>query len=252
MTSKKALIDGDIVTYACGFASDTRTKQPDGTVLVVPEPVEYALHSVKLLLERCMSRTAATERQIYLTGSGNYREKLAVTKPYKGNRDPSNKPTWYKEIKEYLINVHDAKVVDGMEADDAMGIEQMSSPPESSVICSIDKDMNMIPGLHYNWRKDIEYTVRDEDALLFFYTQLLTGDRTDNIQGVPGIGAKRADKILRPCKSEFEMFEAVYAAYRTAYGISDAEKVLMEMANLLWIQRQEGVLWTPPKKDPTE
>jgi hypothetical protein len=237
----KALIDGDIVVYSCGFASDKREKQPDGTVKIIQEPLEYALHTVKQLLNRCMERTASTDRQIFLTGKGNYREKVATIQPYKGNRDPAAKPSWYTEIKEYLVKYHDAEIVHGKEADDAMG----SAQTEDTCICSIDKDMNMIPGLHYNWKRDTLYNVEPDEAILFFYTQLLTGDRTDNIVGVPGVGPKRAGKIISTGLSEMELYERVRQVYVEVYG-GHADRYLMENATLLWIQREPDQLWSPP------
>lgn len=65
---------------------------------------------------------------------------------------------------------------------------------EKTVICTKDKDLDMISGLHYNWTKDKEpYEVSEQQALKAFYSQLLTGDRVDNIQGIKGIGNKKAE-----------------------------------------------------------
>src|SRR5512139_4038799 len=110
----QALIDGDIIRYSVGFAAED-------------DPIEYCLHSVKLLLQNIIKESGADSYRLFLTGPGNFREKVAVTKPYKGNRDPLNKPVHYAAIKEYLVKHWNAEVVDGYEADDAMGIEQCTS-----------------------------------------------------------------------------------------------------------------------------
>lgn len=233
----KALIDGDIIRYSVGFAAEG-------------EPLENCLHSVKLMIENVKNKTGATDYQVYLTGKGNFREKVATTKPYKGNRDASHKPTFFNEITEYLINVHGAVVVDGMEADDAMGIAQCQDVSDTC-IASIDKDMDMIPGWHYNWRKDSLYWIDDNTALRFFYKQLLTGDPTDNIQGVPGIGPKSAEKILgKQCTDFTDDFideETLYWDILHEYDKKYPKPfhTMMEMAELLWIYREEGKTWSP-------
>ena len=142
------LIDGDIIVYNVGFASDKKLYHVEGlsfqykkeakefcdtagipyesiTSTVTEEPIEFTLHSVKKLIESILEETKATDCRIFLSGDGNFREEVAKTKVYKGNRDDLHKPLHYKEIREYLINVWQAEVVEGMEADDMMGIVQM-------------------------------------------------------------------------------------------------------------------------------
>jgi len=235
MTNTTLLVDGDIVKYSCGFASDSGDKI---------EPVEYALHSVKQLLNNIRTKTGADNCRVFLTGKDNYREKLATIKPYKGNRDRTKKPHWYNEIHEYLLRQHKAEVINNREADDAMGCEQWKSNG-STIICTLDKDLDMIPGRHYNWRKNVLYDVTLPEADLFFYTQLLTGDRTDNIVGVPGIGKKKAEKIVNIGMDNQQKYEAVLATYQKVYG-DKAPVVLKENADLLWIQREENELWQVP------
>ena len=76
---------------------------------------------------------------------------------------------------------------------------------------------------------------------IYFYTQVLTGDRTDNIPGLHGIGPKKAAKILKGLKTEHEMFDAVLKAYD-----NDLE-YLTEQGKLLWIRRKPNQDWKPPR-----
>lgn len=230
----QALIDGDIIRYSVGFAAED-------------DPIEYCLHSVKLLLQSIIKESGADSYRLFLTGSGNFREKVAVTKPYKGNRDPLNKPVHYAAIKEYLVKHWDAEVVEGYEADDAMGIEQCRLNQGSeykTIICSLDKDMKMIPGLHYNWRKNETFSINSSEALLNFYKQLLTGDSTDNIQGIPKVGPKTAEKILVECETEEDMYWATLCKYTGYYD--KPHEVMTEMGKLLWIWRKDNDVWEPP------
>ena len=99
----------------------------------------------------------------------------------------------------------------------------------------------MVPGNHYNFIKDEWFKVKQDEGIRFFYKQLLTGDRTDNIFGVKGVGDKRADKILQDAKTESEMYDAVLEAYE-----KDATRVLKN-ARLLWIRQQEDEMWEAPQ-----
>ena len=42
----------------------------------------------------------------------------------------------------------------------------------------------------------------EEESCEFFWGQVLTGDKADNILGIPGIGPKKAEKILAPFKGK--------------------------------------------------
>ena len=101
----------------------------------------------------------------------------------------------------------------------------------------------MISGLHYNWTKDKEpYEVSEEQAIKAFYSQLLTGDRVDNIQGIRGIGDKKAAKILDGLEKEEDLLNAVLKEYEKADMTEDN---LINNGRLLWIRRKNREMWTP-------
>ena len=77
----------------------------------------------------------------------------------------------------------------------------------------------------------------------FFYKQILTGDRADNIVGLYGIGPKKAEKILADCKTEQDF----YLECLHQYG--GEEDRVVENARLLWLRRYPEQLWEPPKCD---
>ena len=261
----RALIDGDPLVYICGFASESSYYATDDGMIhatagqakdhchkfdidhnltervVEPEPIENTLHLVKNILTKIDSRVHVTDKRSFLSGDTNFREDIATIRPYKGNR-PDRKPFHYKEIREYLINVHKATVVEGFEADDALGIEHIAG---KSVICTIDKDLDMVAGLHYNYQKDKLYDVDEITALKNFYMQLLTGDTTDNIRGVPNIGKVKARNIIGKLRTEEEMYWDTLREYcKTHDKPYDA---LLENARLLYILREYPIkLWEPP------
>ena len=75
---------------------------------------------------------------------------------------------------------------------------------------------------------------------MFFYEQILTGDRADNIVGLKGIGPVKAKRILADCDKEQDLWDAVVTAYD-----GDEERVT-ENARLLWLRRQRNEIWVPP------
>jgi 5'-3' exonuclease len=103
----------------------------------------------------------------------------------------------------------------------------------------------MIPGWNLNPVTGVYKYITLTEANQFFYTQLLTGDRVDNIPGLKGIGPKKAAKLLDGLTEEKNLYNACRAQYTGVHGF-DGDKFLEENAHLLYIQRKEGVLWTKP------
>jgi len=213
----KALIDADIVAYrvACTLEDD--------------DAEDFVYARAEDLIDQILVNTEATEYRLFLTGKNNFR--YTIYPEYKAHR-PKEKPFWLEKCRQYLIATFNAEVIDGQEADDALGIAQT----EDTIICSIDKDLLMIPGRHYNFVKDEFQEVTNDSGMRHFYMQCLTGDRSDNIKGIEKIGPKKAEKILAGCVTEQEMFNAVREAY------SNDEEFLMN-GRVLWIRRKENEDW---------
>jgi hypothetical protein len=249
----RALIDGDIITYSVGFACDTKkyicrntgvefaTKaeaeagSTDWYIEVEAEPIENCLHSVKLMLNDIIEKSGSDTYTVYLTGSNNFREEIFGE--YKANRKGQPKPTWYEKIREYLINYHGAEVINNMEADDALGIEQCGAiaEGEQTIICTIDKDLDMIPGWHYNWRNEEKYSVEDTECLRIFFKQCLTGDSTDNIPGLYKITGKKATKARKAVIDDMETFDEMWDYVSEEY---EGHEMFPVIASLLWIKRK--------------
>lgn len=213
----KALIDGDMLTYAIPFTLQETVEIEGEKVTRLKPQAKRHLHKLcDLFIMRIMRDTGATSYSLYINGKYNFRFK--VYDQYKANRK-SEKPILFEECRQYLIDEHNAQVQDGIESDDALSIEQrqLSSPEEGiwdGIICSLDKDMDQVPGWRYRWpmrrkgkliRSAETYFVTEFEGLKSLYTQMLAGDTSDNIPGVPGIGAKKAPEKLEGCKTEEEM-----------------------------------------------
>lgn len=255
----KALIDGDIIVYRAGFGSQETITHDDGDKEVIAQPVAFALSNTKKIIQSILTNTGASDFKIYLTADNdktNFRKSIATIKPYKGNRKAA-RPLHYAAIRNYLVNRWKAEVITGEEADDALGINQDST----SIICSIDKDLRMIPGNHYHMVSQHKDVILDKAAMRNFYLQLLVGDTVDNIPGCPMIGKIKAAKLLpEDYENEYQLFRICVAAYLHAYtkGKRDVDyqeeekkviSIMTEIGRLLWIRRKPGEMWEPPKPE---
>lgn len=169
----------------------------------------------------------------YLTGKGNFRYQVATILPYKGNRVGVQKPHHYDSIRQFLVDIYDAEVSSGLEADDLLGLNQT----DNTCIVSTDKDLDVVPGWHYNWDKGDMYKMNELDSDRCFFKQLLTGDSTDNILGLFNVGVKSTYvKAIDKMTEVSEMYNHVRGQYESRFG-SYWEVFLKETAQLLWIQQ---------------
>jgi len=225
------LIDGDIVAYRCAYKSKD-------------DRAEYATYSVGSYLSDLISDLYILiedepEYRVFLTGKGNFRHEYAVTAGYKENRKDKEKPEHLAVIRQYLIDEWEAVVSDEEEADDLIAIAATQQP---SIIVSIDKDFNQVPGEHFNPNTGKLYNVSEEDAVKFLYEQILTGDRADNIIGIKGVGPVKAKKALADCVTERQMYDVCVEMY-------GGDERVIENGRLLYLRRKEGEIWNAPNAE---
>lgn len=249
----QALIDGDILRYEVGYAAEAGWQNPGFP------PFDYA---AKLLDEKIANICAVcdTDRPpiIYITGKSNFRNEVATLFKYKDR--PSLKPYHYKNLTAYMKAVYDVRMQEGLEADDLMSIEQCRRNDlyigEKTIICTRDKDLHQVPGLHYGWELGSQPSfgplLVDEIGIvglskdrkkiegygqLFFYAQLLTGDKVDTVPGIDKCGPVKAMQILEGCITITQAFEAVLGAYKAFYG-DVSEEMLLQQGRCLWMTRK--------------
>lgn len=220
-----ALIDADILNYRIGFATNTESQ-------------DVAIRTMAGFLEDMLlfDLPEVQTWELHLTGKGNFREDIAVTAPYKGNRKGTEKPVHYHLLREYLVKAWGAIVSNGIEADDMLAIRSTELGYDS-IIITLDKDLDQVVGWHYNFVKKNKYFVNEVEADLNFYTQFLTGDVVDNIKGAKGIGAKKAYKLLNGL-SKKEMWDVVVEVL--------GEERAIENGHLLYMLRSLDDKFEPP------
>lgn len=175
------LIDADSLTYQIAY------KQPNN----FKAKIEF-----DLAIENIIKSTECSSSMVFIKGEDNFRTQYET---YKANRvdniDPAVKARVidiYEHAKEYCVES------DKGEADDYVCFTALQAAYDNIpyTIVHIDKDLDCIPGWHYNFRKGKSYFVTYEDAYRFQIKQLLQGDATDNIKGIKGLGPITADKIV--------------------------------------------------------
>lgn len=281
----KALIDADILVYEianCGQYTD-----PESGELIVRE-FDYVAGLLDDKISEIESLVWATEPSVlYLTGDRklvksvnkklkhqgeeeiefkpNFRFETAKKKEYKGQRI-QQKPFHYANIREYMLANYECVISYGVEADDMICVELIRNGDQLSVICcSRDKDLRMVPGMHFGWecgrqpqfgpqrvdflgelRLSKDRKVVKGEGIKFFYSQLITGDSTDNIPGLRGGGPVLAFESLADLGSEELLFERVAGLYEAKYG-GDWRVEMQEQADLLWMIRELNEDGTPVK-----
>jgi len=220
-----ALLDGDIICYRIGFTTQD-----------VDEKI--ALSRINSYLDNILFDSGASDYIVFLTGGNNYRK--LIYPDYKANRT-QEKPKHYELIRTYLMDHEAAVMCEDEEADDVMGYSQT----EDTIICSIDKDLDQIPGRHFNFVKNKHYEITPEEGMAFFYSQLLTGDRVDNIPGLPKVGPAKAKKILGEWTNEQDAKTKTLAAYQEFLGLDEekARERINLIGKLLYIRRQPSEMW---------
>lgn len=157
-----------------------------------------------------------TNVELFITTCTNsFRKELRPD--YKKSRK-RNKYVWL--LRDYY-QLNGAFCSDTHEADDLIANRAKELGIDNCVVISMDKDLKQIGGYYWSFyktkskdmdgnyimndfgfaerefkQKHIDYITREE-AELFFWKQVLTGDAGDDIKGLFRVGVKTAEKILK-------------------------------------------------------
>lgn len=197
------------------------------------------------LMNRILNDTSSDQHQAFISGADNFR--YAVDPLYKAHRKDKARPEWLQDVREHLVVRWGARVSDGIEADDDLGIAQT----EDTVICSIDKDLLQVPGRHFNFVSGSHSVVDERTGWINFYTQLVLGDKADNIPGYDGKMRPIVPKFLQPVLDDLAQCDSDRAMYERVYDLYDTEGLGIDRfhmnCELLYILREEGVYWRAPE-----
>jgi DNA polymerase I len=270
---KIALIDADILVYEAAYRCQQNIEWDEGDVSKYAD-IDDAIDVIDAAVALIEHKTGADKSLLALTdGAREKNFRRSVWPQYKCHRESKpgssddGRPLLYQALRHYVRVAYEVFQKEGIEGDDTIGIlatADLKWLPTERVICSVDKDLDNVPGWHFNWRKPEKgvYYVTEREADRNFLFQTLTGDATDGYPGIPGIGPKKAEKILNaieedsaffPESPQFFWWEAVRVAYAQAaydeeYLLSQARCARILRASDWDTTNQRPILWTPPEE----
>lgn len=242
-------IDGDMLCYTASGK--------DGT------SVGVARNILNGMVNKFIQAARAERAVLQMTASGclkGDRVLVPTSQPYQGNRKGSKRPANWEFLRDYLTgydgHAFKVKIWDDREADDGFGYVSFSRPDD--VICTNDKDMQMIPGWHLDWTsRELFFVPEDCYEMLqgdktygykWFLLQMLQGDDADNIRGLGkcaaaprGCGKATARKMLAGTTCKAEGVAEVVSFYKGAFDEQWADE-FAEQAIMLWIRRGKSAL----------
>ena len=243
LNNTELLIDGDVIAYGAlwnrwGSVYDGPekqfTKEQDHKYLV------DGILNLDTIIKNLKEITFAETVKIAVKGNNNFR--YVIWPDYKINRKKQLRPIkpFVSVLMECLVQRHGAIPAEGVESDDLLNMWRVQALKEgrTPIIASVDKDMLCLSGLHYRLPKGTLYgeesrdstrivNVSEWEAIRFYHKQLLMGDPTDSIPGLPEIGPKRAEAIISECKTLADLQYMVCYSYKQLIGAKWKEALII-------------------------
>lgn len=245
------LVDADVLVHKISRAAEKTVRWPNGVWSWWADEEEANL-IYDTYIDNLHKKLNATEIIMCLSHDDNFR--YEVYPEYKsGRRTSDSYPPMLKQyIREKMPKEFTTYIVDGLEADDVLGMLLTNPnfrPGTTKILCTIDKDLDTVPGVHYNLDREELYDVPLEYADYRFYLQALMGDRTDGIPGCPGYGDKTAEKLLVSTPKE-DWWKEIVKAYEKKGLTSEYAVVMARLVRILRYgefdkKTMKPILWEP-------
>lgn len=261
MSTKKRerliIVDADSLIYSAAANAETKIQWDED------EDAEYTINigaakaSLRDAVAHLKKKLKADHVILAVSDYANFRKDIMPE--YKAHRKKVRKPLGLKELKQYLLDNFTTFQRQKLEADDVVGILATKAPRDKDdilfgkerMIVSGDKDLLTVPGLHYSTTLKRELTVSEEEADYRHMFQTLTGDPTDGYKGAPGIGPKKAERILKGVPRD-QWWQAVVKTYQER-GCEQPEQQALLNARVARIcrasdydfEKKEVILWVP-------
>lgn len=270
----KKQVGGWLATY--NLEKDTNLFFDDFTIedIIVPEPLENVLHSVKLTIDRSIHTSGVKSWDGFMGEGDSFRVELSTLKRYKDGR-ATEKPYHFESVVDYIKKKYKPEIVTGIETDDKLimladkqrdvvllvndkdykgydvNIFDINKPEEGVINCS---------GLGKLWlRERVDSKGKTQTDVrgygrLFKYFQIISQDDVDNYKANcfsdTSWGEKSAYKVLVDCKTDKEAWQVMWDTFKYLYpepkgvvgwrGVRiniDAMYVFQEMVNMAHLHR---------------
>jgi len=235
MKKKVLLIDGDILAYKIATANEVDTHWGNGFWTLHCDEIQCK-HEVDAKIEDLGQSLQADDYVVALTDKNNFRKDVLPS--YKDNRKQRRKPMVLNALRDYIMEKHNGIMWKNLEADDVMGIMATEPhPTEDRIIVSIDKDMRQIPAKVSRDGETVE-EIPQRLADYWFMIQTLAGDSTDGYTGLPNVGVKTAEKMIKQYTNVplLDLWKIVVGAYKSK-GYS--KKEALQQARVAHILRHK-------------
>lgn len=256
-----ALLDADVLLHRAASSAEAKYKFDEGQECVSVDFPAAKARMQELIQE--WSRPMFPDKIVLCLSdpTGAYFRKT-IYPPYKSHRSGHARPLLFKNLRSHVEEAYECQWRPGIEADDCLGIlsTHPTKYPGTRIVVSTDKDLLQVPGLLYRPHRPTEgvQKVTAEAGDRWHLMQTLMGDSTDGFRGIPGIGPKKAEKILSTLlmldtgRRRASDWEKVLNAYRLA-RLTPADALLQaRVARILRAgdyHQEIGVrLWTPPEQ----
>lgn len=285
-------IDADFLAYMVSYEKTRKDAVTGKLVVIEPIKLEDMYHNCSVAVEKIRRMAGAQFAHLHLTpgtSTKGDRPALAIQKEYQANRKDKPKPDKLHIMRDWMARNFPSTMNQFAEADDSMAAAQYAAikagASNLSVICSKDKDLMMVAGLHLDW--DSGKITRPTNELghentfgsiwlveksstkvagigtKFFWAQMLMGDTADNIQGLPllhsaqlskpkKVGPVLTNAVLCNVDSDKEAFQLVKGYYE-AHGNEVGYTHWLTQESVPWqkvLISEMQMLWM--RRDPTD
>lgn len=211
-----ALLDADFILYSATYDKDGNEK-----------PFEKVIQDADNMILNLFNMTEATHYIGAFTIGRSFR--YEVYPEYKANRKDKVKPKYFKALREYLIDKWGFIYHRSLEADDIVNICYHGYFHKAvmedygiygyPIRISTDKDVLNLDGFNFDAKNLKQIEINSNQAIIYFWGSMITGDNTDNIKGVEGMGIKAVEKLLVKNKENYiSLKNNVLDCYINKYG----------------------------------
>jgi 5'-3' exonuclease len=210
------LVDADSLVWSSCYKAK---EHPEDDGVNTLEEAKSKFDEVFMNIINTIEETYEIEKVITFNGArGNFRKQISKT--YKANRIKREVPDILFELHDYVSEAYQSKSGKGVETDDLVATYWKDLTDtfgrNEVLIVSIDKDYKQLPCLIYNYHSKHKcyYDISEEDAKRNFYTQMIAGDASDNVNFCKGYGVAYCKKAFQGLSSHYSYIREVFTLYK--------------------------------------
>lgn len=259
---KLIIIDADTVAFASCSVCEYEVEDGKWDISL-QEALAHSMDKIEFILDQIGGKPDNV-RLHFTGGRASFRYDLLrdafpddETMHYKFKRKKKKSPAGLHDVKKLLCKEFIGEIHYEWEADDQVVLDKMIAEDEA-ILVAVDKDvLYNTPGYHFNYYESKLHKiamkwvdVTPEEAIYNQYMQILTGDKSDNIPGIKGVGPATAAKFLVEGMSEEDLWQGVLAAFELKHaieGISPYDMAILNsrLVNMHQLTKKGIVLWEP-------